>query len=713
QTVKEFVKTSYESGIAKYWGIENQMMEMQQKLSRLQDEFNVETVVEDAEARTLMAQTALKSCEETLIHLHEKQERYLQEAREEYKKIEDASRLLKSLRPEHLSDETDKKAPTESSTKEVDDGIQEKHKVEEIPEKKDPEDGSSESLTLMKLTEKIDELVEKVVSLETGMSSQTVLINRLRTEADDLLAQIRDLVNEKETLINGTHNTGSKLKELEGKLHMLQELNKNAEDQNNNLHMNFAEARSSLDHLSEKLTSVKPDEAREDTDSLQDNKEPAVKVELRDAPNPDELDKNLSASRTEFGEQVKDGDMMDQGQEASDNIRQTEGEKVTKKTVTFLDSKAEEVSEEHSRQRENELLNNKSQGDEEKKEELNWQLILLNGLEDREKIMLTEYTAILRNYKDLKRKLSDKEKQDKDVQFETTVQMRGMKIAIAKRDAEIRQLRQKLNLRQSKLGENNDSELNGDANLPFTNEEGKIKFVFIDKDPAISVVEEKLQRDIDAILDGNLDFWLRFSTASQQIKNFKTEVQDLQDKVAKLDEKKKQEGSIKPDLKPESRLIYKHLREIQKKLTAWVEQNVSIKNELNCRFESLCHVEKEIRKAFEGSEDDEIILSSYRAAKFQGEILNMIQEYKKIEKELQAGFDDVAACQLESETTLQKLNNEFGISGYQQQSRHSMNRPRVPLQVFIFGTKPKKYRHSFFSCTRPNRKFQALRGGKH
>merc|ERR1712034_42819 len=108
-----------------------------------------------------------------------------------------------------------------------------------------------------------------------------------------------------------------------------------------------------------------------------------------------------------------------------------------------------------------------------------------------------------------------------------------------------------------------------------------------------------------------MDFWLRFSTASQQIKNFKTEVQGLRDEVAKLDEKKKQEGSTKPDLKPDCQLIYKHLREIQTELTAWVEQNVCLIKELNCRFESLYHVEEEIKKAFDGPEEDEIILRSY------------------------------------------------------------------------------------------------------
>ncbi|CAI9780898.1 unnamed protein product [Fraxinus pennsylvanica] len=712
-TVKEFAKTSYKSGIAKYWGIENQMMEMQQKLCKLQDEFNVETVVKDAEARTLMAETALKSCLETLVHLQEKQERYSQEAREEYKKIEDANGRLKSLRHEYLNDETDKKGPTESditetveqvlesSNKEVDDVI------EEIRDKKEP--GSSESLDVMELTEKIDELVNKVISIESGMSSRTVLINRLRTEADDLHAQIRDLENEKGTLINGTHDRSSRVKELEEKLHTLQELNKDVEYQNNNLHTNFVEPRSSLDHLSEKLTSVKPDEVREVTDSLQDNGGAVVEAEWQDVPSPGHAYKNLGASKTEDGEKVNDGDIMDQGQEASVDNRQTEGIKVTKKTVTFLDPKPKEKNSED--QRGNELLNNESLGDEEKKEELNWQLMLLNGLEDREKILLTEYTAILRNYKDVRRKLSDKEKKEKDAQFETTVQMRGMKSAIAKRDAEIRQLCQKLNRLQGKLCEHNDFELSDDANLPITNEEDKIKFVFIDKDPAISVFEEKLQRDIDAIRAENLDFWLRLSSAFQQIKKFKTEFQGLRDEAARLNEKKKQEGSIKPDLKPDCRLIYKHMREIQLVLTGWVEENVSVKTELNRRFESLCHVEEEIKKAFEGSEEDEIILRSYQAAKFQGQILNMKQEYKKIEKELQEGFDYVTALQGESETTLRKLNDEFCISGDQQQPRHSVNRPRVPLRVFMFGTKPKKYRHSIFSCIRPNRKFQALIGG--
>ncbi|KAK4353928.1 hypothetical protein RND71_026122 [Anisodus tanguticus] len=55
QTVKEFVKSSYESGLAKYKGIESQIMEKQQKICKLEDEFGEGHVIDDNDARTLMA----------------------------------------------------------------------------------------------------------------------------------------------------------------------------------------------------------------------------------------------------------------------------------------------------------------------------------------------------------------------------------------------------------------------------------------------------------------------------------------------------------------------------------------------------------------------------------------------------------------------------------------------------------------------------------
>ncbi|KAL2498941.1 Protein NETWORKED 2D [Abeliophyllum distichum] len=745
QTVKEFVKSSYENGISKYWGIENQIAEMQEKVSRLQDEFNVDRVIEDDEARTLMAEAALKSCQETLSQLQEKQERSTQEAREECKKIKETRKRLKSLRQEYLDDQTDEQNPSKNdtsakvgderrnSTKEMGDVMQEIRKIEASQEKfKEQFDLSSmSSLTVTELAEKIDELVDKVIGLETAVSSQTVLINRLRTESDDLHAQIQNLEDKKGNQIDGTHNLSNKVKEMEDKFQMIQDLNVNVEDQNNNLQTNFAQACSTLHHLSEKLNSVKPDEEPEIT-SLQDEEKSVVEVKLqeevrdqKDVPSSGDKDIIVNASKSQDEKAVKEEDKKDQ---VSDNNDQGEVTKATKKSVKVSDQLPQEkISIEHAI----ELVSADSHGDTEKADEVNWQQMILGGLEDREKILLKEYTTILRNYKDVKRKLGDLEKKDRDSQFDTTVQISELKNAIAKKDEEIRHLCQRLN--QGKFEDNKDIkegkgplsnsledrdvkpeprseylEVNEDEN----NKEDDIKLVFNDKTPTISVVEEKLRIDIDAILDDNLDFWLRFSTSYHQIQKFKNEVQDLQNEINKVREKKKQEGSLKTDLKSEVRPIYKHLREIQTELTVWLEQSVSLKDELKRRFESLCSIQEEITKALkEGVEGEEIIFSSHQAAKFQGEILNMKQENNKVREELQAGLDHVSTLQLETEKSLRKLKDEFGIYGDEPQLTHSASRNRIPLRSFIFGTRPKKQKHSIFSCMHPNRRFQVLRTG--
>ncbi|KAL0423159.1 UNVERIFIED_CONTAM: Kinase-interacting protein 1 [Sesamum radiatum] len=169
QTVKEFVKSSYESGLAKYWEIENQIMEMQDKVCRMQDEFDVEIVIEDNEARTLMAEAALKSCQETLTTLEEKQEQSTRDAEEEFKKIESARELLKSLRRECIREETDEqkmskddKAAGESkcALKDVSDLVELSTEIDPLDENSiTPLDLSSmESMTVTELAEKIDGL---------------------------------------------------------------------------------------------------------------------------------------------------------------------------------------------------------------------------------------------------------------------------------------------------------------------------------------------------------------------------------------------------------------------------------------------------------------------------------------------------------------------------------------------------------------------------
>ncbi|XP_073065528.1 kinase-interacting protein 1-like [Primulina eburnea] len=708
QTVKEFVKSSYESGLAKYWGIENQIMEMQQKVCRLQDEFNVDAVIEDDEARKLMAETALKSCHEKLSQLEEKQKRSVLEARQQHAKIESAQERLKSLRHEYPleqidDDDNDAKCrhvddKSQSSTKEEVKVIQQIEGAEVSIEKVGDEldMGSMESLTVTELVEKIDKLVNKVITLEIEVLSQTVLINTLKTEADDLHAQILVLEEEKKTLVDGTHILTTRLKEMEEKLRKLQELNKNVESQNSNLQMNFTEAHSSLDHLSDKLSSIRPDEESEETNSSQDQE---------NKPSPGGAEKSNSASKTENVEDVKEMDTT------------VEGNGLNKTTVTFSEQKPKElVLVDHS----GDFINAQGKGSTEKEEELNWQQMLLSGMEDREKILLKEYTTILRSYKDIKKKLSDMEKREREDQFDILLQIRELKNGIAKRDGEIHCLRQKLNLPQendinddsTQLSEPESKTMNSEVEENSSTVKEDVKSVFIYRTPSICAVEEKLRTNIDAILDENLDFWLRFSTAFHQIQKFKTEVQDLQDEISKLSGKKVQVGSVTSEQKSEVWPIYKHLREIQIELTAWLEQSVPLKDELKRRFSSLCNIQEEITKALkEGVEEEEIRFSSHQAAKFQGEILNMKQENNKVREELQTGLDNVSTLQLQIEKSLRKLNEEFGISSDQPQLKQAMSRAKIPLRAFIFGTRQKKQKHSIFSCMHPTRRFHLQRGG--
>nr|XP_027190306.1 protein NETWORKED 2A-like [Cicer arietinum] len=66
QTEKEFVRSIYEHSYEKYWEIDDKITGMQKRVCSLQDEFSICTVIEDNDARALMAATALNSCKETL-----------------------------------------------------------------------------------------------------------------------------------------------------------------------------------------------------------------------------------------------------------------------------------------------------------------------------------------------------------------------------------------------------------------------------------------------------------------------------------------------------------------------------------------------------------------------------------------------------------------------------------------------------------------------
>ncbi|KAL2317620.1 hypothetical protein Fmac_031496 [Flemingia macrophylla] len=740
QTEKEFVRSLYERTYEKYWEIEDQITSMQKRVCSLQDEFGVGTVIEDNDARTLMAATALKSCQETLKKLQEIQEKSSKEAKEEYERVKKAHEMFETLRDQFISkymrqEDHDGGDRSESAVKdkkcideEIDHLEQEGHDVGKLREKikQKLEENSGNTLTVTEMAECIDELVNKVVTLETAVSSQTGLVKTLRSETDELQTNIRKLNEDKEMLIEGSEVTNQRLKKLEEELERVKMLKKSVRSQDNTLQTHFTEASCNIEHLSQKLNNMKQDGEEERNLVLYKKKKTAAddKPEMNSEKHGD----NLST--------IKEGDDDNKSNLSDKTLRiqklvQPDKDDLSD-TVSNLDTESHDLE----------------TGEE---DQPNWRQMFISGLDDREKILLEEYTSVLMNYKDVRAKLNDVEKKNRDSIFELTLQLREMKNALVTKDKEIQFLHQKMNPDESpytttteykytpheaaiqKASQGADSENSPskvDAKFPFTEQEAETEstgnnalssmrmtleklMAYQDKLHDLSDMEKKFRSDINDLLEENLAFWLRFSTSVHQIQKFQNSIQDLKAELKLIREKdKKSEGysyskphHIRSQLKP----IFRHLREIRTELSLWVEHNAVLQDELQGRHSSLCNIQDEIARAAnnESGAVEAEILSKYQAAKFQGEILNMKQENSKVASELQAGLSLVKGMKDDVEKTLDELDGAIGVNSNvnksSDQMKSSSSRPRIPLRSFLFGVKLKKHKHqpSLFACVNP------------
>ncbi|GAB4862073.1 hypothetical protein Ancab_037327 [Ancistrocladus abbreviatus] len=707
QTEEEFVKSSYESGLAKYWDIENKIAEFQIKVSSLQDEFGIGTVIEDHEARSLMAGTALKSCAEALSKLQEEQDRSLEDAKAEYQRIKEAhERLeaLKELRRQNLK-------PGQS-----DDELRPKN-LEDVLRSIEPEGRDAESLkqkikeqlkldcqsalTEPELAEKVDDLVETIVNLETALCSQNALVKRLRQETDELLAHIRSLEEEKEKLVEGSDMI-KRIKELEEELSQVKGLNQDLVDQNNSLGTQLTEASCSLDHLNEKLQDVKPAEDVEYT---------CLFKEAKTAQDEAEIEKE----EQEIDHVIRESDILSEQQKHEEEEDKPDFSQTVDSAIDheLQDLRLEEDG-------------------------LNWRQLYLNNIEERERILVEEYTIIFRDYKDMKKKLSEVEKKNRDSIFELASHVRELRNIIASKDEEIEHLRKLLASFRPNSDENAGSNVEEIGHRKQEEREGgKRRYgsasdVDPDRKPLfhhlysrglindssaspkkeaeskrkqdVSRVKGRFRAELDDLLEANLDFWLRFSTSFHQIQKLQTTTKDLQAELTKLREAKRQEGSEGrlQSLKSDARPLYKHMREIQTELTLWLEHSAVFQEELRSRFSALDKIQAEITKM---GKDAAAELSDFQAAKFQGEVLNMKQENSKVAEELQAGVHRVKALKVEIEKALIKMDKEFGLSESKSRRgsfKNPLSKPRIPLQSFLFGVKLKKQRRqSLFACVNP------------
>uniref|UniRef100_A0A804HMP6 NAB domain-containing protein n=1 Tax=Musa acuminata subsp. malaccensis TaxID=214687 RepID=A0A804HMP6_MUSAM len=265
QTEKEFNKSSYESTLTRYLDIERQIAELQEEVCSLQDAFSASAIIEDNEARALMAATAIKSCEDSLLNLQEQQKITTQEARMESERIKEAELQLITLKGKCCKSEvettetsSDQNIQQECTIVETEDfGVlkEEKLELESMCQKvKEHFEMRSES-SVVELAEKIDELVDKVISLELTVSSQTAQIKRLRSETDELQEHLRSLEEDKMVLVDNSNSLTEKLKQAEDELQRIQYLEKCLQNEKGILRQEFIEACRSLSDLSEQLQS--------------------------------------------------------------------------------------------------------------------------------------------------------------------------------------------------------------------------------------------------------------------------------------------------------------------------------------------------------------------------------------------------------------------------------------------------------------------------
>ncbi|KAE8704071.1 Detected protein of unknown function [Hibiscus syriacus] len=721
QTEKEFARSTHECAMVKYWELDNEIQEIHEQLCSLEDEFGEGQAIADDEARIVMEVTALKSCRDTLAQLEDKQVRSAKEAQVEKKRIVVSRKKLDALKKLQLNQEKFKRL--EQETGENDD-VQKRKEIESLREKikQQFEVFFSGSLSVTEMAEKIDELVKNVINLKSAVASQSLLVVRLRTEIDILQSRIEVLEDDKDTLIDGKNDVKKKIREMEEKLNEILELSQSFEDQNNSLQTHFTEAHCSLDHLSEKVLSIKEKFEKDQSSSMafESSNEKAIKggeKKLKMVKAGMELKENSLAnveSEKESAEEENNNGSKDlqaakpgivmmstslpkDSQETREKLDHNDGftncgnEKLEGNDNNNLDLKEHESV--ATSTNEGGVISHENSKPSEKREDLKAVGNVDPGaclpgannidklgskehkMEDKEKNLLMEYSLMLRN-KDTEKKLKEVKANNQGGMLEMMSQLKELNKSNAMKDELIRSLQEKLSLLQTGLGENNNADQNVEPRTVISE-----KTLIIETRDAEKEIQHYIPRG----------------------KHVQNSSENLSFEVSKIEAKRKQYGSIssKDTLQSDVKQLSEHLRQVHDELTVWTEKDESLREELKERFSSLCELQEEITMALTASaEDDEFKFRSDQAARFQGEILNMKQENIRVANELEAGLDNVTRLQLEITRNQAKLSGDEGLSGSKKcrsggrVHRSDSRSGKVPLSAFIFGGKSKKQKSS-------------------
>ncbi|KAK8544502.1 hypothetical protein V6N13_026005 [Hibiscus sabdariffa] len=349
--------------------------------------------------------------------------------------------------------------------------------------------GSKESLTMQQLAEKIDVLVKRVIRLETAVFSEKAHVKRLKSEADELQEQVGSLEEDKAALIEGSAAMEKRINELEAELSRVKDHAKTVVDQNNSLKAHFTEAVCNVNHLSVKLQEVEAIEFSQDA-TTRSNAKTNKGTEEHEL----ELDRS-SLKDTGTGLEREDKDVSAEGENIVDSdssykldgdsgkgLEQVGENKADEKYLSIdsdsrykLDGDPEKGPEsmgENKADKKHSSVDSDSsykldassvpdtefdepESEANEEEEPNWRQLYLSGLDDREKILLDEYSQALKNYKEVRKKLNQVDKKHRDAFFQLASQIKELKNVVALRDQMIQSLRQKL----SSLEENMDVNL--------------------------------------------------------------------------------------------------------------------------------------------------------------------------------------------------------------------------------------------------------------
>ncbi|KAK8696560.1 hypothetical protein V6N13_001693 [Hibiscus sabdariffa] len=695
----------------KFRELENHITEKQRKVCNLQVEFGVGSVADVNETRTLMETRDLELCpkSERIKHLTQKFEalrnkfvspqRNLQrkhvQTKSDDNKVEEKEKHDSNVdnkveeNEKHDSNVDNKVEENEKHDSNVDNKVEENEKHDSgvprnvIEEMLDV--NSNTSRMMSQLAEKIDELVQRVVSWETAFSEKAVE-KRMKSDKYEFGEHSMSLKEDKEAEVEGPGFMNSRMNMLEGELSRVKDLLGAAVDEIDSLRTHSIESSRNVDNLAAK---VEADDKSE-------------RSSLRSKEVSDEGNNNVGVNKSNDFNIDSSKDPVSTG--------------VDKETKKFLSDTASSIPDTEIEELETDI---------EEEEQPNWRQLYLDGIDDREKNVIGDYSSVLENYNEVSKKLDEVDKKNRDGFFELAMQIKELKNALAARDGEIQTLHQKIGFLDENKYENSVHQVQSPSReSTFTNSvqaspeavgKGKTrtirKAVELDKtihgtfkessakmggnnkpvnrSACASAVENKIRSSMDELLEENLEFWLRSNAAFNQIKKYQASVKDLKFELSRL-----RERSIKQEttehLKSEMRLVYCQFREIRTELTLWMESNEMLKDDVEGRYSSLCNVENEIATGLNGGE-----LSGYQAGKFQGEVVNMKQEINKVYNELKEGYESARQLKHEVEKLMNSLEREIGwlISSMSQPVKYRRRtRSIIPLGTFLFGTKSKKLR---------------------